>query len=138
MNDTQEGIKKPQEGVPTLKNGNPINRKGRPRKSTNIYSAEAIKKMENMGFCPLTALINQYEDICRKLEEMEEGKRRSSALAMANLESLKKQISETLMKYSYRPAPTSSEAVIETKTPLKITLAGLDDEEEEAPKEEIK
>lgn len=111
----------------TLQNGNPMNRKGRPKGALSINSNESIKKLQELGFNPLEKLVEQYHDICQQILDMDSGKIRYSALAKAQLETLKKGIADTLMKYSYKPIPTTSEQVVENKTPLKITLSGVDE-----------
>ncbi len=114
--------------VATLANGNPINtnRRGRPVGSTSINSSASIKRLEELGFDPIQHLVEQYKDIQQKIEEMQAGKMRYSAMALANMETLKKGIADTLMKYAYKAVPTASESTVETKTPLKITLSGID------------
>ena len=57
---------------------------------------------------------------------MENGTTKYSAIAMSNLETLRKGIADTLVKYSYRAVPSSNETTVENKTPLKITLTGID------------
>lgn len=117
-----------EKSVSTLANGNPINtnRRGRPLGSTSINSSASIKRLEELGFDPIEHLVEQYKDVQRKINDMHEGKIRFSAMAMATLENLKKGIADTLMKYAYKAVPTASESTVETKTPLKITLSGID------------
>jgi hypothetical protein len=111
----------------TLQNGNPMNRKGRPKGALSINSNESIKKLQELGFNPLEKLVEQYHSIVQQLEDMDSGKIKSSAILRSQLETLKKGIADTLMKYSYKPIPTTSEQVVENKTPLKITLTGVDE-----------
>jgi len=110
----------------TLLNGNPSNRRGRPVGALSINSQESIKKLQELGFNPLEKLVDQYYDLDRQINDMESGKIRHSAMLRAQLETLKKGIADTLMKYSYKPIPTASEQVVENRTPLKITLTGVD------------
>jgi hypothetical protein len=110
----------------SLSNGNPINRGGRPKGALSINSTESIKKLQELGFNPLEKLVEQYADLSKQIDEMDNGTRRYSAMAKAQLETLKKGIADTLMKYSYKPVPTASEQIVENRTPLKITLTGVD------------
>jgi hypothetical protein len=109
----------------TLQNGNPI-RAGRPKGALSINSQESIKKLQELGFNPLEKLVDQYYDITKQIEDMDAGIIKNSSMLRAQLETLKKGIADTLMKYSYKPIPTTSEQVVENKTPLKITLTGVD------------
>ena len=128
MENTQiEGVETPKKkSAPTLNNGNKINRGGRPVGATSINSAASIKRLEELGFDPIEHLVQQYKDIQQKIQDMHDGKIRFSSMAMANMETLKKGIADTLMKYAYKAVPTASETTVENKTPLKITLTGID------------
>lgn len=117
----------PEKKYKLLNNNNLPNRKGRPRGTTSINSQASIKKLEELGFNPIEKLIEQYESIVTQLEEMDAGTRKNSAIARAQLETLKKGIADTLMRYAYKPIPTSTEQSVEHRTPLKITLEGIED-----------
>jgi hypothetical protein len=110
-----------------LSNGNPANRRGRPKGTLSINSQESIRKLQELGFDPLEKLVSQYQSVDLQLADMEAGRIKQSAMLKAQLEAIKKGIADTLMKYSYKPVPVSSEQTIENKTPLKITLTGVDD-----------
>jgi archaellum biogenesis ATPase FlaH len=114
--------------VVTLTNGNAINRRGRPKGSTSIHSKEAIKRLESLGFDPIQQLVEQYEEVTQKIEKIENSPRPSS-MALAQLYTLKKSISDTLIKYAYKPVATTIDNNVQVKPALKITLGGLDDDE---------
>jgi hypothetical protein len=126
MSEAKEVTVNPVKKADPWVNGNKPNRGGRPKGALSINSQAAVKKLEELGFNPLEKLVEQYEDICRQIDEMKVGTRRYSSMALSQLETLKKGISDTLMRYSYKPVPTTSEQVVENKTPLKITLEGID------------
>jgi hypothetical protein len=112
----------------TLLNGNPPNKSGRPKGSTNINSKEAIRRLEALGFDPLQRLVQQYDDLEKKIFAIENSPR-PSQVALAQLYTLKKSISDTLIKYAYKPVATTIDTNLSHRTPLKVTLEGLDDEE---------
>jgi len=120
--------KKPSKSDSNWGNGNLPNRGGRPKGAVSIASGAAIKKLEELGFNPLEKLIEQYSVIQQQIDFIN-NQPKPSQLALSNLENLKKSIAETLMKYSYKPVPTNTEQVIEHKTPLKITLEGIEEDE---------
>jgi uncharacterized protein YdcH (DUF465 family) len=109
----------------TLKNGNSINKRGRPKGSTSIHSKEAIKRLESLGFDPIQQLVEQYEEVNTKIDAIENSPR-PSQMALAQLYTLKKSISDTLIKYAYKPVSTTVESTVTHKEPLRITLDGLD------------
>jgi hypothetical protein len=116
-----------QQTTVTLTNGNAINRRGRPKGSTSIHSKEAIKRLEGLGFDPIQQLVEQYAEVGLKIEQIENSPRPSS-MALAQLYTLKKSISDTLIKYAYKPVATTIDNNVQVKPALKITLGGLDDE----------
>jgi uncharacterized protein YdcH (DUF465 family) len=111
-----------------LVNGNPPNKRGRPLGSTNISSKEAIKRLEALGFDPIHRLVEQYEEVNEKIDSIENSPR-PSQMALAQLYTLKKSISDTLIKYAYKPVANSVESTVTHKTPLKVTLEGIDEDE---------
>jgi hypothetical protein len=113
----------------TLRNGVQINKRGRPKGSTSIHSKEAIKRLETLGFDPIAELVNQYEETNLKIESIENSPR-PSQMALAQLYTLKKSISDTLIRYAYKPVSTTIDSNVTHKTPLKVTLEGIDDEDD--------
>jgi len=109
-----------------LVNGNPPNKRGRPKGSTSIHSKEAIKRLESLGFDPIQQLVEQYEEVNQKINSIENSPR-PSQMALAQLYTLKKSISDTLIKYAYKPVANTVESTVTHKTPLRVTLGGIDD-----------
>jgi uncharacterized protein YdaT len=117
------------QGAPKLLNNGVIpNRKGRPKGAKNkvtINSLKAKEFLENKGFDPIDALLQQYEDVCEQINLIKASSK-PSQIAISNLEGIKRSISETLLKYSYKPINITNENIIEERTPLRITLEGID------------
>jgi hypothetical protein len=95
---------------------------GRPKGTTTIYSKESVKKLQTLGFDPIEKLVEHYYTVQDKVTDMEEGKTRFSAVAMANLLNIQTNVMNTLMRYGYRQVPEKTEQVIEDKKPLKIVF----------------
>jgi hypothetical protein len=95
---------------------------GRPKGTTTIYSKESVKKLQNLGFDPIEKLVDHYYKVQDKINAMESGQTRYSAVALANLLNIQTSVMNTLMRYGYRQVPEKSEQVIEDKKPLKIVF----------------
>jgi hypothetical protein len=95
---------------------------GRPKGTTTIYSKESVKKLQSLGFDPIEKLVDHYYRVQDKINAMESGETRYSAVALANLLSIQTNVMNTLMRYGYRQVPEKSEQVIEDKKPLKIVF----------------
>jgi hypothetical protein len=95
---------------------------GRPKGTTTIYSKESVKKLQNLGFDPIEKLVDHYYKVQDKINAMESGESKYSAIALANLLSIQTNVMNTLMRYGYRQVPEKSEQVIEDKKPLKIVF----------------
>jgi hypothetical protein len=111
-----------------LNNGNIPNRKGRPKGAKNkvtINSLKAKEFLEYKGFDPIDALLEQYESISEQIDLIKSSSK-PSQIAISNLENTKRSIAETLLKYAYKPVNLTTEQIIEERTPLKITLEGID------------
>ena len=95
---------------------------GRPKGTTTIYSKESVKKLQTLGFDPIEKLVDHYYKVQEKINAMESGETRYSAVALANLLNIQTSVMNTLMRYGYRQVPEKSEQVIEDKKPLKIVF----------------
>lgn len=95
---------------------------GRPKGTTTIYSKESVKKLQTLGFDPIEKLVDHYYKVQEKINAMEAGETRYSAVALANLLNIQTSVMNTLMRYGYRQVPEKSEQVIEDKKPLKIVF----------------
>jgi hypothetical protein len=95
---------------------------GRPKGTTTIYSKESVKKLQTLGFDPIEKLVDHYYKVQDKINAMESGQTRYSAVALANLLNIQTSVMNTLMRYGYRQVPEKSEQVIEDKKPLKIVF----------------
>jgi hypothetical protein len=95
---------------------------GRPKGTTTIYSKESVKKLQSLGFDPIEKLVDHYYRVQDKINAMESGETRYSAVALANLLNIQTSVMNTLMRYGYRQVPEKSEQVIEDKKPLKIVF----------------
>ncbi len=88
---------------------------GRPKGTTTIY-------LQNLGFDPIEKLVDHYYKVQNKINDMESGQTKYSAIALANLLNIQTNVMNTLMRYGYRQVPEKSEQVIEDKKPLKIVF----------------
>jgi hypothetical protein len=92
---------------------------GRPKGSRNIYSNESVKKLEQLGFDPISMMVEKYYQV----EEMiNDGTIRKGSGAHAQLLATQQKIINDLMQYGYRRVPEKQELSIENKKPIAIKL----------------
>jgi hypothetical protein len=102
------------------------NRGGRPKGSTNIHSKASVKKLEDLGYDPIEALVAYIREVDETLEEMSDSKKGTAA--HAQLMNNKFNAINALMRYGYSPTALQSEDKKEDiqKTPIAITLTTSD------------
>ena len=97
---------------------------GRPFGSKNIYSYDAVKKLEELGFDPIEKMIEQYTKITTELED---GTIRKGSGAYSQMTATLQKITNDLMQYGYKRIPDKQEIEFSKSTPIMIKLT--DDEE---------
>ena len=96
---------------------------GRPKGSLSIHSNKANKKLEQLGFCPITMMVQKYHDIQKSIDHLESINKHTSG-AYAQLISTQGQLINNLMQYGYKKIPDKSEIVLEEKKPVSVMLTG--------------
>lgn len=116
--------------------------RGRVAGSYNRHSAAAIKKLKDLGFDPIEKLVEQYNEVCEEIADLQKLKtevlcyadgtptRRFSAMALANLLTVKNKITSDLLRYGYARVPEA--LIVENNTTkrvvFKISKKGKEDE----------
>jgi len=100
---------------------------GRPKGSKNNFSKHSVERLEQLGFDPMSKMVDLYHETTKMVEEMEDPNhsRRYSAQALATLMITKQKLINDLLRYGYRPVPEKQEQEITEKKPMSITLTGL-------------
>ena len=99
---------------------------GRPKGSTNIYSNESVKKLAELGFDPISMMVDKYYEIDALIND---GSIRHGSGAHAQLIATQQKIINDLMRYGYRQVPDRQEVSMETKKPIAIKLTSKKKEE---------
>jgi len=92
---------------------------GRPKGSRNIYSQDSVKKLEELGFCPIEMMVEKYNEI---QEALQDGSVRVGSGAYAQLLATQSQIINNLMRYGYRQVPEKIETEVSTNKPIAVKL----------------
>lgn len=92
---------------------------GRPKGSRNINSMASVKKLEELGFCPIEQMVSKYHMIEEKLYD---GSIRVGSGAYAQLLATQGTLINNLMAYGYKKVPEKIETEISTKKPVAIKL----------------
>jgi hypothetical protein len=116
----------PQE-KPKSKRGGKREGAGRPKRvgsgrtvgAKSIYSHEAVKKLEQMGFDPIEEMIALYNNIKKT---MKNGTVKEGTLAHSNLTTTLQKIINDLMQYGYKKVPEKNEIDLNSRPPLAIKL----------------
>jgi len=114
---------------------------GRPAGSKNIYSNESVKKLEELGFDPITMMVQKYHEITEALtgtymnaEGVEMPTVREGSGAYAQLVATQGILINNLMQYGYKKVPEKQE-IEQTTKPMEINFSfGNATEEEETEK----
>ena len=108
-----------------MANPNPTGRgkpgSGRPKGSVNIYSREAVKKLEELGFDPIEEMIRQLNDINKYIDELR-AKSNPSHIAITNLTNIRQRCVEALLRYGYSRTTESTEVISPDIKPFNIIL----------------
>jgi hypothetical protein len=101
---------------------------GRPKGSKNIYSFESVKKLDELGFDPITIMVEKYHEISAMIDSNEI---RKGSGAHAQLIGIQQKIANDLMQYSYKKIPDKLEQEITEKKPIAIKLTTNTEENKE-------
>lgn len=108
-------VKKGEKG----RNGGARRGAGRPKGSTNIYSHESVKKLQQLGFDPIEMMVQKYNEI---EETIQRGDVKVGTGAHAQLVATQQKIINDLMQYGYKKIPEKVESEVTNKKPLAIKL----------------
>lgn len=92
---------------------------GRPKGSVNINSMASVKKLQELGFDPITMMVEKYQQIEEKLTD---GSVRVGSGAYAQLLATQGQLINNLMQYGYKKVPEKIETEVSTKKPIAVNL----------------
>jgi hypothetical protein len=90
-----------------------------------IYSKESVKKLEALGFDPIEAMVNRYHWIQSLIDEMMNGPKNPSQVALSALLATQQKIANDLMRYGYTQVP-EKDLGDEDMLPTRIILTGDD------------
>ena len=107
--------------------------KGRLPGTTNRFSKSSVEKLKQLGVDPIEMQVEIYNETCKEIEELEQLKlcpkllkngdtRRYSAMAHAQLLTIKQKIANDLMRYGYARIPETVNVKPEAPPPLVINL----------------
>ena len=117
-------------GADNLRHVPAIRRTGRPTGSVNIASRRASKRLEELGFDPISEMVALHDEIAKQLDEMvsaidsEGNPKQYSQIAYSNLLATKQRCVTELMRYGYARAPESTLAESKQMPALQINLTG--------------
>lgn len=105
--------------------------KGRLPGTTNRFSKSSVEKLKQLGVDPIEMQVEIYNETCKEIKELEELKlcpkllkngdtRRYSAMAHAQLLTIKQKIANDLMRYGYARIPETVN--IKPEAPKGITI----------------
>ena len=94
---------------------------GRPKGSLSIFSNKANKKLEQLGFCPITMMVQKYHDIQKSIDHLESINKHTSG-AYAQLISTQGQLINNLMQYGYKKIPQNTEISVTEKKPVSVRV----------------
>ena len=104
---------------------------GRPKGSKNkkieIDPHGSTARLEQLGFDPVEATVRMYEEVGKKIIEMEANKN-VSAMAIANLYNTKEKLINNLMRYGYRQVPEKTE-IEQSNFTFGVTLTDSPEEQ---------
>lgn len=106
---------------------------GRPKGSININSMASVKKLQDLGFDPITMMVEKYNQIEEKLTD---GSVRVGSGAYAQLLATQGTLINNLMQYGYKKVPEKIETELSTKKPVAVKL-NLPKKKKEAKDEDV-
>jgi hypothetical protein len=92
---------------------------GRPKGAKNINSMASVKKLEELGFDPISKMVEQYDGITKIIAS---GEVRVGSGAHAQLIATQGNLINNLMQYGYKRVPERIEQEITEKQPVAVRL----------------
>jgi hypothetical protein len=99
-------------------------KRGGPSQLRKIYSKKSVDKLEALGFDPIEAMVNRYHAVDAIIQQMLNGPRSPSQVALANMITIQQKIANDLMKYAYAQIPDEDKS--DGRTPTRIILTDED------------
>ena len=99
---------------------------GRPKGSKNLHSKNSAARLQELRYDPIYELVKAQEEIDKAIYDLthdEEGlPRKYSAVAFAQLSTVKAGIINNLMRYGYARTPEGNDVNIDQLKPITINL----------------
>ena len=104
-------------------------KRGGPSIMRKIYSKASVDKLQALGFDPIEAMVNRYHKVEEILNQMLNGPRAPSTVALAQMYTLQAKIAADLIRYGYVPVPEKDAGDDEDGSTMIILTEDTKDED---------